>query len=379
MRHDSGQICSLKLGLDGNLVLSQSGTVIWSSQTTNKGVQSIELRASGNLVLLTSAKKTVWESFDYPSDTLVTGQKFPLGSILFAADTNWPYSSAGIYSARVQHYSNDLSLFVDFDHPGYTGPIPAYNQSAGSDRYWTLESVFAEIVNSWEPYQALYVEVNNGITVFGTGGEVVIHAPSNNLNPNNTFPEYARLEPDGNLKTFVFLAGSWKLNFQALFSVCDFPNGCGPYGLCSGVYGPDQKCIGCPAQFQPINPSDLSQGCKPVKPLTSLCGPSVELIELDGTGYSLLDNFYWFGELIPTYPSTLVTSKAQCQAACLADCACTAAFVYNLTFIGQDCFQLHSSVHTLQQTFNTLPAYHSAFIKVHRWLVSLPSRSWIIL
>jgi hypothetical protein len=159
----------------------------------------------------------VWQSFDYPSDTLVSGQKFPLGSILFAADPNWPYSSAGIYSARVQEVSNDLSLFVDFDHLGYTGPIPPFNQTVGSDRYWTLETVYALIENTWLPNQARYVELRNGLSLFAPGDLEFIHTPSNNLNPNNTFLEYARMEPDGNLKTYVLLGSPgyehWELNF----------------------------------------------------------------------------------------------------------------------------------------------------------------------
>ncbi len=365
--HRPEQICSLKLGLDGNLVLSQSGSAIWSSQTANKGVQSIQLLNSGNLVLLTSAQAIVWQSFDHPSDTLVSGQKFPLGSILFAADPNWPYSSAGIYSARVQEYSNDLSLFVDFDNPGYTGPIPDYNQSFGSDRYWTLGTEYAEIVNSWTPYQARYVELNDGLTVFNQNGAPVIHAPSNNLNPNNFFAEYARLEPDGNLNTYVFLGGpgsaGWQVNFQALSSLCEHPNACGPYGICIGNSAAAQKCAGCPVNFKPVEPSDLSQGCTPVKHLSSLCGPAVNLLELDGVTYSLFQNFYWFGELIPTYPSLLV-SKAQCRAACLDDCACTAAFWYNATFPGQECFKLHGSVHTIQNTVTGPAGYHTAFIKI---------------
>jgi hypothetical protein len=349
-------------------VLIQRGSEIWSSQTANKRVNAIELQDSGNLVLLTSARKIVWQSFDYPSDTLVSGQKFPLGSILFAADPNWPYSSAGIYSARVQETTNDLSLFVDFDHRGYTGPIPNFNQTVGSDRYWTLESVYALIENAWQPNQARYVELRNGLSVFAPGDVEFIHAPSNNLNPNNTFLEYARMEPDGNLKTYVLLGSPgyehWELNFQALFSLCQFPNGCGPYGICSGVFGPTQKCTGCPRGFHPIDPSDLTQGCRRVsKPLSSPCGESVDIIELPGVGYALLQSFYAGGDLSPIYPSIQVGSPDQCKAACLSDCACTSTFYYNITFLGQLCFKLHTNVHTLQATFSGPPAYHIAFIK----------------
>ncbi len=177
------------------------------------------------------------------------------------------------------------------------------------------------------------------------------------------------MEPDGNLKTYVLLGSPgyehWELNFQELFSLCEFPNACGRYGICSGVFGPTQKCTGCP---RPGIPSHWSLRPDPgmqrvSKPLSSLCGKSADVIELPGVGYSLLQSFYWSGELTPTYPSIQVGSPDQCKAACLSDCACTSTFYYSITFFGQYCFKLHTDVHTLQATFSGPPAYNTAFIK----------------
>lgn len=72
----------LKYGTDGNLVLSNAeGRLVWSTNTSNKGVMGIELRIDGNLVLYDKNKKTVWQSFDYPTDTLLVGQSLNIGGV----------------------------------------------------------------------------------------------------------------------------------------------------------------------------------------------------------------------------------------------------------------------------------------------------------
>jgi hypothetical protein len=183
----------------------------------------------------------------------------------------------------------------------------------------------------------------NGITIFGPEDPDVAfqHAPSNNLiNANKTFPKYARLEPNGNLKTYLLLlllllmrsatsAGrsdsaiisSWELNLQAFLSLSEFPNACGPYGISSGAYSPTQKCTGCPTPgFIPITASQLDRGCKPAlkqlptgafssSPTLSrsrrigTAGAAVlvldhHVIQLTGVRYSLLQSLYWGGDLV---------------------------------------------------------------------------------
>jgi hypothetical protein len=67
----------------GNLVLlDQNRTVVWSANSTKEGRNPIaQLLESGNLVLRDDHKEEnpenyLWQSFDYPSDTLLPGMKF---------------------------------------------------------------------------------------------------------------------------------------------------------------------------------------------------------------------------------------------------------------------------------------------------------------
>ncbi|XP_026389108.1 EP1-like glycoprotein 2 [Papaver somniferum] len=67
-----GENAVLSFGRNGNLVLVDAdGRVAWQTRTANKGVVDIKLLPNGNLVLLGGF---VWQSFDYPSDTLLNGQ-----------------------------------------------------------------------------------------------------------------------------------------------------------------------------------------------------------------------------------------------------------------------------------------------------------------
>ena len=52
--------------------------MVWQTNTANKGVTGIELLPNGNLVLYDKSGKFVWQSFDYPSDTLLVGMSLRL-------------------------------------------------------------------------------------------------------------------------------------------------------------------------------------------------------------------------------------------------------------------------------------------------------------
>ncbi|KAK4850476.1 hypothetical protein QYF36_007081 [Acer negundo] len=73
---------TLSLGTEGNLVLAEAdGTVVWQTNTANKGVVGCNLLSNGNFVLYDSKGNFIWQSFDYPTDTLLVGQSLRLGGV----------------------------------------------------------------------------------------------------------------------------------------------------------------------------------------------------------------------------------------------------------------------------------------------------------
>ncbi|XP_074567349.1 G-type lectin S-receptor-like serine/threonine-protein kinase At4g27290 isoform X2 [Curcuma longa] len=68
---------SLNLTSDGNLSIFDGDTLVWSTETsTESNSVHLQLLDSGNLMLTTeNFSRTLWQSFDHPSDTLLPGMK----------------------------------------------------------------------------------------------------------------------------------------------------------------------------------------------------------------------------------------------------------------------------------------------------------------
>lgn len=330
--------CSLALQKDGDLQLRESGNLAWNSGTAANGVKSIQLLGSGNLVLVNGtnsnvSKETVWQSFDHPSDTLITGQRLNLHITMFAAAADAPYNSGGVYSMAVSNISNDLLLYAYF------------NQPSGPEIYWSMEETFSVPQNAWVCCLGSYVEVSNGLTVYDSSSQSIVSTSSNNLNPNSEFFEYARLESDGNLRNFVFKGGIWQLNYQALTTACQHPDACGQYGICSAS---SSSCSSvCLPGFHLANASDPTQGCRtPALPLQNQCN-STAVTMFNATGYTYFSsqNFY-NGESQANF-STL----DDCKLSCLQNCSCQSAFFTNDSgsLVGS-CYLMEYPIRTIQRS-----------------------------
>ncbi|KAI7724902.1 hypothetical protein M8C21_003461, partial [Ambrosia artemisiifolia] len=65
----------LKIADQGILGLFSNSSMIWSCNTTTSRNVTAKLRDDGNLVLIDQQEGVLWQSFDYPSDTLLPGMK----------------------------------------------------------------------------------------------------------------------------------------------------------------------------------------------------------------------------------------------------------------------------------------------------------------
>ncbi|KFK29822.1 hypothetical protein AALP_AA7G183300 [Arabis alpina] len=110
---------------NGNVVLrtgGEGGPVVWSLDNSGKNASRIELRDSGNLVVVSSKGISIWESFDHPTDTLITNQGFIEGMKL----TSNPSSSSNMTFA-LEIKSGDMVLSVN-------SLTPQVYWSMGNDR-----------------------------------------------------------------------------------------------------------------------------------------------------------------------------------------------------------------------------------------------------
>uniref|UniRef100_A0A2N9FK57 non-specific serine/threonine protein kinase n=1 Tax=Fagus sylvatica TaxID=28930 RepID=A0A2N9FK57_FAGSY len=78
----------LSLTVNGLTVTNQAGKELWSTPPLNSEVAAMQLSETGNLVLVDVRNVTLWESFDYPTDTIVMGQHISAGKSLESSVTD---------------------------------------------------------------------------------------------------------------------------------------------------------------------------------------------------------------------------------------------------------------------------------------------------
>uniref|UniRef100_A0A0D9WAH8 non-specific serine/threonine protein kinase n=1 Tax=Leersia perrieri TaxID=77586 RepID=A0A0D9WAH8_9ORYZ len=101
-----------ELRKDGSLVLQDyDGHVVWSTNTTGTTADRVNLLDTGNLVVSDAGGDTLWQSFDWPTDTLLAGQPMTrYRQLVSASARGLPYS--GYYKFYFDS-NNILNLMYD--------------------------------------------------------------------------------------------------------------------------------------------------------------------------------------------------------------------------------------------------------------------------
>ncbi|XP_019173966.1 PREDICTED: G-type lectin S-receptor-like serine/threonine-protein kinase SD2-5 [Ipomoea nil] len=302
----------------GNAYLQSQGSTVWSSDTGKKGVAAMELRDSGNLVLVGNDSNVVWQSFSHPVDTLVSNQEFDEGMKLMSS----PGSNNFTYSLEIK--SGDMILSASFNPPQ-----PYW--ALGKDSRTTINTLGGGVtsavlnVNSWKFYDRKKVLIEQFIF-------------SQNTDANATW--IAVLGNNG-LISFSILQDS----NQPMASTtripdgeCNTPAACDPYYVCHA--GNMCQC-----------PSSLPSSCK--LGTVSLCS-NPEAVELVDAGNGL--SYFAIGFV----PPASKTDLNGCKNLCLGNCTCAALFFDSSS---GDCF-LFDQIGSLRDDANG--AGFSSYIKVLR-------------
>ncbi|EPS59144.1 hypothetical protein M569_15666, partial [Genlisea aurea] len=293
---------------NGSLVLASgvTGEVYWSTQTSG---DRVFLSDSSNLVVQKfSGGITLWQSFDFPSDTLVENQNFTPAMALVSAN--------GLYSMKLGH--DFFGLYQKI-----AGQVPGSGQMYF--RHGALQAK-AEIRNGQPVY--LILEPDGFLGMFQNSLIPVDVLAFNTFQRNMTGNRRVRLESDGNLKAYYWTGSGWVLDYQAITDFCDLPRSCGSYGLCR--QGAGCSCLDNRTEFS-------SGGCAPAEDENSggLCGGGRFKI-LRRSGVELP-----FKELMG-YRKT--ASMEACEATCAANCTCWGVVYSNSSGF---CYSVDYPVETL--------------------------------
>ncbi|XP_011014316.1 PREDICTED: G-type lectin S-receptor-like serine/threonine-protein kinase At4g27290 [Populus euphratica] len=295
----------------GNFVLvrNNNSTVVWSSNS-KKAAQSAmgELLDSGNLVLRDGKDANsgiyLWQSFDYPSDTLLPGMKlgWDLRIGLDRRLSAWKSPddpSSGDFTWGAQLQSNpELVMWKGSKKYYRSGPWNGIGFSGGPELRINPVFYFDFVDDGEEVYYTYNLKNKSLIT------RIV-------MNQTTYFRQRY---------TWNEINQTWVLYATVPRDYCDTYNLCGAYGNCIISQSPVCQCL---EKFTPKSPEswnsmDWSEGCVRNKPLDCQKG----------------DGFIkYVGLKLPDATNSWVNKTMnlkECRSKCLQNCSCMAYTATNI-------------------------------------------------
>ncbi|KAF7820038.1 G-type lectin S-receptor-like serine/threonine-protein kinase [Senna tora] len=232
-------------------LVNGSGSIVWDSGTSNRGVSSASLQDDGSLVL-SNATSTVWSTFDHPTDTIVPSQNFTTGMVLRSGSYSFNLLSTGNLTLKW----NDSTVY--------------WNQGLNA----TVNASLASPVLGLQSIGLLQISDSN------LKSPAVV-AYSSDYAEAGDILRYLKLESDGNLRIYSSSrsSGSSTQRWAAVEDQCEVFAYCGNYGICS--YNDSNPVCGCPSEnFEMADPNDSRKGCKRKVDLED-CPGSATMLQLD--------------------------------------------------------------------------------------------------
>lgn len=235
----------LKVTAQGNLVLLNSTKgIVWSSNTSRaaENIPDARLLESGNLVVEDGnddgPDRYLWQSFDYPCDTLLPGMK--LGRNL-ASGFDWFLSS---WKSTDDPARGDFTFRIDLHG------VPQLVLKKGSATQFRAGSWNG---NRWTGAQAM---VRNPVYTYEfVSNETYVYYKYELLN-SSVFSRMV-LNASGVSQRFTWIdrSHSWVLYYVVIVDQCDNYAFCGAYASCNINKSPVCSCL---QGFEPKSPRDWS-------------------------------------------------------------------------------------------------------------------------
>ncbi|XP_047945804.1 G-type lectin S-receptor-like serine/threonine-protein kinase LECRK3 [Salvia hispanica] len=297
-------VVSLLLSTDGRLILRRrqgQDVEIISPSTT---IASASMLDSGNFVLYDSESRIIWQSFDYPTNTLLPGQRLQPGKELFSSASETDYGK-GIFRLKMQ---NDGNLV---QYPINTQDVAGYAYySTGTD------GAGGNVSLNLDSDGRLYL----------LNGSLPLQNLSNGGFPTQGSTNIMRLDVGGIFRIYSLSLGNPNLTrrWSSSNDEC-LPQGfCGVNAFCTLMdNAPECRCL---PGFVYVQPGNNTAGCSRNFPLQG-CAKIDDRLKYD---MRRVENTQWEGNAYEVLGK--MTSEQECSKACLDDCNCEVAF-----FTGSQC------------------------------------------
>ncbi|KAG6737322.1 hypothetical protein POTOM_058838 [Populus tomentosa] len=295
------------VSINATIHLTEEGKLLLPTEQGNENLiagiseiaDSASMLDSGNFVLY-NGSSVIWQSFDYPTDTILVGQ-------------NLTYTDSLVSSVSSSNHSSGRFLLAIQED----GNLVAYaGLSVGA--YWAS--------NTYQYSKRLSLYFNHqGFLFMDTVSKKPVLLPRSSYPCNNKTTIFrATLDADGIFRLYSHClenktSRSVHIEWSALNNQCNVRGFCGFNSYCSGM-GTNADCS-CYPGFAFNDPSEKFSGC--YKNVTeSFCRGTKE-----GKMYDVkaVENI-----LFERYPySVLHVKKETCRLSCLKDCLCDVALYMN--------------------------------------------------
>ncbi|TXG72028.1 hypothetical protein EZV62_000607 [Acer yangbiense] len=182
------------------------------------------LQDSGNLVLLDSSSKIIWQSFDSPTDTILPGQVLPMGTKLYSNANGSIDYSTGQYRLEIQMDGNLVLSAFRFGGRGYWNSVTLGNQNVSL--IFNQSTAFMYVVNDTRIIYSM-----------------------NRTEVLTTIEDYyhrATISDRGNLQQWIYNkrgGNQWTLVWRAITEPCIVNSICGAFGFCTSPVMQQAKTI----------------------------------------------------------------------------------------------------------------------------------------
>ncbi|XP_060669514.1 G-type lectin S-receptor-like serine/threonine-protein kinase At1g11410 isoform X2 [Ziziphus jujuba] len=323
---------------NGNLVLYKTDrininqtvvNVVWSTNASSSACSPTSycvarLLDSGNLVLLHNiTKQVIWQSFDYPTNTMLPNMKLGIDrrTGLNRFLTSWKSEDdpgTGNFSYRFDPSGSPQMIM-------YKGQFRWWRTGHWNGIRWSGLGIPAATVKFL--FNVSFVNDNNEITYMW---DVFDYLFSSRIVVNES----------GLLQHFTWKEGAergWNGMWSAPIESCDQYGHCSAFGLCDSSNAEQFECI-CLPGYQPRSPTqwymrDANQGCVR-KPGSLICREGEGFVKVANVKLPDTSN-------VKVFASGL--SLKACEKECLINCNCTAYAQANISR-GSGCILWHGNL-----------------------------------
>ncbi|KAF3949914.1 hypothetical protein CMV_024271 [Castanea mollissima] len=286
----NGKHSKLTLLKNGNLILTDANKLnVWTTNTVSLSFVQLKLHNTGNLVLCNNEGLILWESFHFPTDTLLP-QQLLIGNTKLVSSRSQTNFSSGFYEFL---FGNDYLLYIVYNSPD-------------------VSSIYCS--STWPVYNISRIAVLNSLGNFSSSDGFTFMS----FDYGAVLHRRLTLDYDGNIRLYSWEeeGKTWVVSWQAIQTPCNIPGACGANSLCSYVIGSGRKCS-CLPGYKMKNRSDWAYGCEPQFHLSC---------KKNESKFQLLSHADFYGNGFGVF---LNYTLDHCKDICLKSCDCI-AFQYTL-------------------------------------------------